>query len=104
MQRENNRISWGSVIKTDKSHYPADSVICFVDTYPLDSVIKPLNNRGQYFSSQTDDAQPDACGSFVRMENDKSSLAGVCSKWGYDASDSLILPFHWPRAQHVACK
>ncbi|KAL9957484.1 hypothetical protein ACROYT_G039122 [Oculina patagonica] len=35
----------------------------------------------QYFSGQTDD-QPDACGSFVRMENDNSLLAGVCSKWG----------------------
>ena len=28
------------------NHYPADSVVCFVDTYPLDSVIQPLNNRG----------------------------------------------------------
>ncbi|XP_078348152.1 uncharacterized protein LOC144633209 [Oculina patagonica] len=35
----------------------------------------------QYFSGQTD-VQPDACGSFVRMENDNSLLAGVCSKWG----------------------
>ena len=31
----------------------------------------------QYFSGQTD-VQPDACGSFVRMENDNSRLAGVC--------------------------
>ena len=29
------------------NHYPADSVVCFVDTYPVDSVIQPLNNRGQ---------------------------------------------------------
>ena len=36
------------------NHYPADSVVCFVNTYPLDiviylvdSVIQPLNNRGQ---------------------------------------------------------
>jgi len=36
----------------------------------------------QYFSGQTD-VQPDACGSFVRMENDNSGLAGVCDNWGY---------------------
>ena len=35
----------------------------------------------QYFSGKTD-AMPDACGSFVRMENDNSPLAGVCDKWG----------------------
>ena len=35
------------------NHYPVDSVVCFVNTYPrkiviypLDSVIKALNNRG----------------------------------------------------------
>ena len=37
----------------------------------------------QYFSGQTD-IQPDSCGSFVRMENDNSRLAGVCSQWGYN--------------------
>ena len=36
----------------------------------------------QYFSGQTD-VQPDACGSFVRMDNDNSRLAGICYKWGY---------------------
>ena len=35
----------------------------------------------QYFSGQTD-VQPTSCGSFVRMENDNSRLAGVCDKWG----------------------
>ena len=34
----------------------------------------------QYFSGQTD-VQPDSCGSFVRMDNDDSLLAGVCQKW-----------------------
>ncbi|XP_078347698.1 uncharacterized protein LOC144632831 isoform X2 [Oculina patagonica] len=34
----------------------------------------------QYFSGQTD-VQPHACGSFVRMENDNSLLAGQCNKW-----------------------
>ena len=37
----------------------------------------------QYFSGQTD-FQPDACGSFVKMENDNSRMAGVCGQWGYD--------------------
>ena len=37
----------------------------------------------KYFSGQTD-VQPDACGSFIRMENDNSRLAGVCRKWGYN--------------------
>jgi len=36
----------------------------------------------QYFSGQTD-VQPDACGSFVRMENDNSRLAGACDQWDY---------------------
>ena len=35
----------------------------------------------QYFSGQTD-VQPDACGSFVRMDNDDSLLAGLCHRWG----------------------
>ena len=39
----------------------------------------------QYFSGQTD-VQPDACGSFVKMENDNSSLAGVCRQWGYNGT------------------
>ena len=43
----------------------------------------------QYFSGQTD-VQPDACGSFVRMENDNSRLAGICSQWGYDGTSDYI--------------
>ena len=34
----------------------------------------------QYFNGQTD-VRPDACGSFVRMENDNSILAGACDQW-----------------------
>ena len=37
----------------------------------------------QYFSGQTD-VQPASCGSYVRMENDNSMLAGVCQKWGME--------------------
>ena len=35
----------------------------------------------QYFSGQTN-VKPDACGSFVRMDNDNSHLAGECDKCG----------------------
>ena len=49
-------------------------------------VITAANSTGeavvQYFSGQTD-VQPDACGSFVRMVNDNSKLAGICDIWGY---------------------
>jgi len=43
----------------------------------------------QYFSGQTD-VQPDACGSFARMENDNSSLAGVCRQWGYNGTSYKV--------------
>ena len=32
----------------------ADSLVCFSNTYPLDSVIHPLNSRGQSFKSTPD--------------------------------------------------
>ena len=35
----------------------------------------------QYFSGQTD-ANPKACGSFVRMKDDNSKLAVDCNQWG----------------------
>ena len=34
----------------------------------------------QYFSGQTD-ANPKACGSFVRMKDDNSKLAADCNQW-----------------------
>ena len=43
----------------------------------------------QYFSGQTD-VQPDACGSFVRMENDNSSLADVCHRCGYNGASYYV--------------
>ncbi|PFX18418.1 EGF-like domain-containing protein [Stylophora pistillata] len=39
----------------------------------------------QYFSGETD-VQSEACGSFVRMVDDKSFLAGVCSTWGKETA------------------
>ena len=49
----------------------------------------------QYFSGQTD-AMPYACGSFVRMENDNSLLAGVCDKWGFENGADYV--GKWGRA------
>ncbi len=43
----------------------------------------------QYFSGQTD-AKPDACGSFVRMDDDNSGLAGLCHKWGYEGGSFKV--------------
>ena len=47
-------------------------------------VITVANSTGeavvQYFSGQTD-VNPDACGSFFRMKNDNSRLAGACDRW-----------------------
>ena len=52
----------------------------------------------QYFSGQTD-VQPASCGSYVRMENDNSRLAGACqnwelAKWSYAKSDEERLYSH----------
>ena len=38
----------------------------------------------QYFSGQTD-VRPDACGSFLRMDDDNSRLTRMCDKWGYNS-------------------
>ena len=37
----------------------------------------------QYFSGQTD-VMPASCGSYVRMNDDNSLLAGACNRWGWD--------------------
>ena len=55
-------------------------------------VTTAVNSAGeavvQYFSGQTN-VQPASCGSYFRMENDNSRLAGVCQKWG-KASGSFL--------------
>ena len=43
----------------------------------------------QYFSGQTD-VQPASCGSFVRMQNDNSKLAGVCQNWGWESGKNRV--------------
>ena len=51
-------------------------------------VTTAANSTGEavvkYLSGQTD-AQPASCGSYVRMENDNSMLAGVCQKWALES-------------------
>ena len=75
----------------------------------------------QYFSGQTD-VRPDACGSFVRMKNDDSRLAGACRKWGnnvgkwsmpkkkegrlYNHAVCVSYKYHWlisPKDGRVEC-
>ena len=65
-------------------------------------VITVANSTGeavvQYFSGQTD-VSPDACGSFVRIKNDNSRLAGACDrwrygKWGRDRDEDRL--YHFP--------
>ena len=52
-------------------------------------VMTTLNSAGeavvQYFSGQTN-TMPASCGSYVKMDDDNSVLAGVCSRWGWDGS------------------
>ena len=43
----------------------------------------------QYFSGQKN-VQPASCGSYVRMENDNSRLAGVCQKWGFESGSNEV--------------
>ena len=52
-------------------------------------VVTAANSSGnavvQYFSGLTD-ALPDSCGSYLRMEDDDSRLARLCSEWDFDQS------------------
>ena len=43
----------------------------------------------QYFSGQTN-VQPVSCGSFYRIEDDNSVLAGNCEKWGYERGSHFV--------------
>ena len=52
----------------------------------------------QYFSGQTD-VQPDACGSYRKMDNDNSFLSGMCSKWGWDGSSYYVNKWGHVRGQ-----
>ena len=52
----------------------------------------------QYFSGQTD-TMPASCGSFVKMDDDNSFLAGVCSRWGYDGSQYYVGKWGYVRDQ-----
>ena len=59
----------------------------------------------QYFSGQKN-VQPASCGSYVRMENDNSRLAGACqnwelAKWGRAAVDEERLYNHSAFVRHL---
>ena len=55
----------------------------------------------QYFSGQTDD-HPDACGSFVRMDDDDSLMASRCHDWGADgwAVNNVFKVGKWGPSYH----
>ena len=72
-------------------------------------VTTAANSTGEavvkYLSGQTD-AQPDSCGSYVRMENDNSRLAGACqncalAKWGHAPFDEERLYDHPAFVRHL---
>ena len=50
----------------------------------------------QYFSGQTD-VMPEACYSFVKMNDDKSNLATKCSSWGRDNNRYHVGKWGHPR-------
>ena len=55
-------------------------------------VMTTANSAGeavvQFFSYQTN-TMPLSCGSYVKMADDNSYLAGQCSRWGYDNAYSV---------------
>ena len=55
----------------------------------------------QYFSGQTN-VQPDACGSFVRMDDDDSLMARRCHEWGADgwAQNNVFKIGKWGPSYH----
>ena len=55
----------------------------------------------QYFSGQTD-VTPASCGSFVRMENDNSRMAGVCENWAPLGDDKWGSSFNESRLYQEA--
>ena len=52
-----------------------------------------LNSTGeaavQYLSNQTNDV-PDSCGSYLRMNDDNSSLSRACDGWGKEGGNFLV--------------
>ena len=54
----------------------------------------------QYFSGQTD-VQPDACGSFVRMENDNSLLTRLCHRWGKEGANFQVGKWGYGRNKDI---
>ena len=48
----------------------------------------------QYFTAQTNDL-PESCGSYYRLSDDNSTLAGQCARWGYQSSTKFVGKWHY---------
>ena len=51
------------------------------------------NQVVQYFTAQTNDL-PESCGSYYRLSDDNSKLAGQCARWGYQNSTKFVGKWH----------
>ena len=51
------------------------------------------NQVVQYFTAQTNDL-PESCGSYYRLSDDNSTLAGQCARWGYQSKKEFVGKWH----------
>ena len=51
------------------------------------------NHVVQYFTAQTDNF-PESCGSYYRLSDDNSTLAGQCARWGRESSNYYVGKWH----------
>ena len=51
------------------------------------------NQVVQYFTAQTNDL-PESCGSYYRLSDDNSTLAGQCARWGYQNRKKFVGKWH----------
>ena len=51
------------------------------------------NQVVQYFTAQKKDL-PESCGSYYRLSDDNSTLAGQCARWGYQSKKKFVGKWH----------
>ena len=51
------------------------------------------NQVVQYFTAQTN-ILPESCGSYYRLSDDNSTLAGQCARWGRQSSNNFVGKWH----------
>ena len=51
------------------------------------------NQVVQYFTAQKKDL-PESCGSYYRLSDDNSTLAGQCARWGYQNGKKFVGKWH----------